>query len=73
MSGNGYCPDCGREAHRVLNIGRQHWSVCFECRNRWCLGENLFSGWKRESLGDWVANQLRIETFTVVPIERTLR
>lgn len=69
---NGHCPVCDRAADRVYNIGRSHWCVCDEHRLKWCLGSNLFSGWQRESPGDWVANELRLGEYEAVDIRETL-
>ncbi len=47
----GYCPECGplRYRDRCLNIGRAHWYYCEEHLVRWCVGANLFSGWRDET------------------------
>jgi hypothetical protein len=47
---NGYfglCPVC-HETDGYLNIGRSHWFYCIEHKKRWCVGSNLFSGWRDE-------------------------
>ena len=52
----GVCPECGRWGRRCLNVGATHWYVCFRHGLRWCVGENLFSGWRDETESDWRAN-----------------
>ena len=43
----GGCPGCTlNNGH--LNVGRTHWIVCHKHRVRWCVGSNLFSGWRYE-------------------------
>jgi hypothetical protein len=56
---NGACPECGR-ADRVLNVGSTHWGYCPDDKLRWLIGSNLFSGWKHETEGDWIANELTL-------------
>ena len=69
MSGesvNGYCPKCRCEARRVYNVGPYHWAVCQRDKLRWCIGANLFSGWRRKSEGDWVANEFLLADYEEV-------
>jgi hypothetical protein len=61
---NGACPVCGK-SNGYLNIGRQHWFRCDEHKTRWCIGENLFSGWHDENEGIWLQNAARLEGYTV--------
>jgi len=42
------CVRCGVEC-AFRNIGREHWGFCDPCRIKWCIGENLFSGWREQS------------------------
>ena len=44
----GVCPICGRN-DGFLNVGRAHWFVCHAHHVRWCVGENLFSCWRRQT------------------------
>jgi hypothetical protein len=48
----GGCPECGCY-DVILNIGRDHWSVCHEHRNKWLVGSNLFSSWHDENAKVW--------------------
>ncbi len=41
----GRCPDCGVPSNTYLNDGPAHWFICDDCRTRWLVGRNLFSGW----------------------------
>jgi hypothetical protein len=41
----GVCPRCKRN-DGLLNVGHSHWFVCHEHRVTWCIGSNLFSGWR---------------------------
>lgn len=44
----GVCPECGRH-DGLVNVGSgENWFVCHRHRVKWCVGENLFSGWKNE-------------------------
>jgi len=47
----GVCPLCGgnkaKEGYGIIHqIGPDHWRACFSCQVRWCIGSNLFTGWK---------------------------
>ena len=42
------CVRCGAQC-ACRNIGREHWGFCDTCRIKWCIGENLFSGWREQS------------------------
>jgi hypothetical protein len=50
------CPECG-EAGINLNVGRDHWFICFEDRVRWYAGCGVIDGWKDESLAVWNRNR----------------
>lgn len=51
----GACPDCGKTGG-CLNVDRDHWFVCHEHKTRWCVGSNLFSGWREETEAQWRRN-----------------
>jgi hypothetical protein len=51
----GGCPQCGKN-DGFTNIGREHWFYCAAHRARWCLGSNLFSGWREETEATWRCN-----------------
>jgi hypothetical protein len=44
----GVCPVC-RDNDGYLNVGRNHWFFCREHKTKWCVGSNLFSGWRRQT------------------------
>jgi hypothetical protein len=67
----GGCPECGK-CDRILNVGRDHWSVCFEHKNKWHVGSNLFSSWREETETDWERNErLLLDCVTVEPLPPT--
>jgi len=41
---------------RFMNIHRCHYVVCDECKTYLCVGENLTSCWRRETLEIWAEN-----------------
>jgi hypothetical protein len=41
----GVCPICQRQ-NGYLNDGPDHWFVCNTHMTKWCVGSNLFSGWR---------------------------
>lgn len=45
----GLCPVCHSHTGS-LNIGRSHWQYCTEHKKKWCLGANLLSSWKYETV-----------------------
>jgi hypothetical protein len=55
------CPECG-EPGVNLNVGRDHWFICFEHRVRWRVGSNLTSQWKDESLAVRNRNRTILKT-----------
>ena len=61
----GGCPTCGQN-DGFLNIRRSHWFVCHTHRAKWCVGSNLFSGWRTESRFDWQRNSERIRGYREV-------
>jgi hypothetical protein len=44
----GVCPTCNK-TDGYINIGRGHWFYCAQHKIKWCVGENLFSGWQDET------------------------
>ncbi len=54
----GVCPECRRH-NGYLNIGRVHWYVCHTHRLKWCVGENLFRGWRSQNEVLWQKNRKR--------------
>jgi hypothetical protein len=59
----GGCPTCGRSSG-VLNLERVHWGYCIAHGIKWCIGSNLFSGWRDETKKDWEHNGLTLAGFT---------
>ena len=62
--------ECGLPAYRMFNYGRAHWYYCDDCKTRWCVGENLFSGWRDESEEDWERNRERFEDYRTIAGDR---
>jgi len=52
----GGCPECGR-LDDWFNVGRDHWCVCHEHKNKWTVGSNLFSSWRDETQAVWLENE----------------
>jgi len=50
------CPICGC-ATDILNVGRDHFAVCYVCEIQQHIGSNLFSGWLNETPETWAANR----------------
>jgi hypothetical protein len=61
----GGCPQCG-ETDGFVNVGRAHWFTCDEHRTAWCIGSNLFSGWREETDEIWDKNAEKLKGYTVV-------
>ena len=51
-----YCPLC-HHAAGILNVGREHYAVCHDCRAYQHVGSNLFSGWRNEEPAVWECNK----------------
>lgn len=49
-----------------LNVGSSHWFHCREHKTRWCVGVNLFSGWREEDEEDWRKNAEKLFGYTEV-------
>ena len=58
-------PQCG-DTDGYLNLGRDHWFFCAKHRTKWCCGSNLFSGWRDETVEDWIENQRRLADYAEV-------
>lgn len=58
----GGCPECGH-CDSCLNVGRDHFNVCHEHKKSWCIGSNLFSGWKDEDESIWLPNRMLLMTY----------
>ena len=61
----GGCPECG-DTSGYLNIGREHWFVCDKHKTKWCIGENLFSGWRDETEAEWERNSDKLAGYNKV-------
>ena len=57
MSTTDYCPLCNNAAAGILNVGRDHYAVCHDCRAYQYIGSNLFSAWRNEEPADWERNE----------------
>ena len=47
----GGCPHCGGH-DGMVNVGRSHWLRCEEHKVKWCLGSNLFSSWRYQTMDE---------------------
>ncbi|MCH8262388.1 MAG: hypothetical protein IIA77_04980 [Proteobacteria bacterium] len=63
----GGCPHC-KKNDGYLNIWRVHYFVCHEHKVRWCVGRNLFSSWRFESMEDWDRNIEKIKHYEEVDL-----
>lgn len=45
----GFCPDCHCEPEAYVNIGKEQWMYCPDCKTTWCWGYNLFTSWRFET------------------------
>lgn len=61
----GGCPRCGCD-DGYMNVGGNHWFVCRTHMTRWCVGYNLFSGWREEGEDVWRCNAEELHGFTQV-------
>lgn len=61
----GVCPEC-KKPGICLNVGREHWFVCYEHKLTWHVGSNLFSHWKEESEELHKKNTILLEGYTVI-------
>ena len=67
----GVCPECGRPG-LCRNVGRAHWLACDEHRIAWCIGSNLFSGWREEDEGVWAKNADLLRGYRTVDCAETM-
>lgn len=66
----GGCPVCGRN-DGFLNVGRAHWFVCDEHMTKWCVGNNWFRCWRRETEEIWKENASCLSAYReVAPVTR---
>ena len=61
----GGCPECGKNSG-MLNVERTHYCVCETHEVYWCVGGNLYSGWRRESEATWHKNAALLDTYREV-------
>jgi hypothetical protein len=47
----GGCPRCGNN-DGCTSIGRSHWYFCKAHRTKWCVGSNLFSSWRDQTVDE---------------------
>ena len=66
------CPECG-ETDGFLHVGREEWFVCHKHKTKWCVGSNLFSGWREMTDEEFQKNAELLEGYKEVkPIHRLL-
>ena len=58
----GLC-ECERPASRYVNVNRNHFMLCDDCRTYWCAGSNLFSSWRDETKEEWARNAALLQTY----------
>ena len=51
LSGRAGCPECNG-GDGMINIGKSHWCYCNKCKVQWCIGSNLFSSWREETVAE---------------------
>jgi hypothetical protein len=61
----GGCPKC-RKNDGCFSIGPEHWYVCHKHRTKWCVGENLFSGWREQTNQERSRNAVLLSTYRIV-------
>ncbi len=72
----GGCPQCFQETGRLysdkyIDVGREHWFVCRQHRNKWCAGANLFGSWREHTEATAKINRRRLRSHTeVTPVHR---
>ena len=64
----GVCPLCGDQksderSGTFYNIGPDHWAACFICKVRWCIGSNLWSGWRWMDEAEFKENYELLDDF----------
>lgn len=61
----GECPIChGNDGCR--SIGADHWYFCDTHRTKWCIGSNLFSGWKSQTEEEFRQNAAHLVGYRAV-------
>lgn len=69
------CPKCSEENRDyskrdvgMYNVGRGHWYYCKPHKLTWCIGSNLFSGWRDQTEDEQRAiyDALGMESYEVV-------
>ncbi len=66
-----YFGHCKFPEHEMINrnvkdrngFGKTHIMCCDECKICWCIGHNLFSGWRYETEEDWNRNYEIIKNY----------
>ena len=61
----GGCPIC-HKTDGFLSVGRDHWFVCHRHRMKWCVGSNLFGGWREQDEQHRQANQYKLAGYREV-------
>ena len=56
---------CGKEVY-YLNIGRNHFWVCDNCKKYTHFGSNLLSSWRNEDKKIWEKNKKKLNTYEMV-------
>jgi hypothetical protein len=65
----GECPIChGNDGCR--SIGPDHWYSCDTHRTKWCIGSNLFSGWKELTRDECLQNAAHLAGYREVKPSR---
>ena len=60
-----YSPDCEHLNASYVNIGRNHWGYCDECKRKWNWGSNILSSWRNETEEDWKRNEEFLQGYTL--------
>ena len=61
----GLCPKCLYE-DGYLNLGREQWFYCLECKKTWNPGSNLLDSWRKEDVVKWWRNYVFLSAFEKV-------
>ena len=65
-----YCGNGGK----YFNVNRTHWFYCDDCKTMWCIGSNLFSGWRSESEKIWEDNKEKYKNYKEIkPVYNSLQ
>jgi hypothetical protein len=69
----GGCPTCGQN-DGCFTVDGDHWYVCHAHAAKWCIGSNLFSGWREMSVDDVARNAAMLAAYRPVkPLGAGLR